>query len=90
MMKMEVNCESCQYFDKENENCSFIVCDGLDCEDAPCGLRYLEDYYSYDIVDDETISVNGTEYKYEITLNPLIPDSKSCRVFIDGNYYYFG
>lgn len=86
----EVICEECQYYDSENENCTYIACDGIDCDDAPCGFPYLEDFYKYDIVDDETIIVDGKEYKHEITLNPYMPDSKSSRVFIDGKYYYFG
>ena len=87
----EIKCEDCEYFDKENQNCSYISCDGLDCDDAPCEFPYLEDYYSYDLGDgDGKIIINGKTYIYEMTLSMKVPDSKCCRVFIDGKYYYFG
>lgn len=87
----EIKCEGCKYFDKESENCTFIACDGLDCDDAPCGFRELEDYFKYEVGDDDgEIIINGKSYKYELTLNPCVPDHKCCRVFVEGNYYYFG
>lgn len=90
-MSDEVNCAECEYFDKENDNCTYLSCDGLDCEDAPCGFRLLTDYYDYDLTDEDGIVVvNGKSYVYEMTMSMKVPDEKCCRVLIDGNYYYFG
>ena len=92
---LELNCKDCEYYDPENENCSYLSCDGLDCEDAPCGFRLLADYYEYELADDDlydegTVIVNGKPYVYEMTLSMKVPDEKCCRVFVEGNYYYFG
>jgi len=73
----ELNCENCEYYDPENENCSYLSCDGLDCEDAPCGFRELADYYDYDYgEEDSTIIINGKTYQYEMTLSMKVPDEK--------------
>jgi len=90
-MNEEIKCEDCEYFDKENDNCTYLACDGLDCEDAPCDLRLLSDYYEYSLSDEDgIIIVNGKPYEYEMTMSTKVPDSKCCRVLIDGNFYYFG
>ena len=90
-MTDELNCKDCEYYDPENENCSYLSCDGLSCDDAPCWFRELGDYYDYDYGDeDNTIIINGKTYQYEMTLSMKVPDEKCCRVFVEGNYYYFG
>lgn len=89
-MAEEIKCEECEYFDKENENCSYLSCDGLDCEDAPCGFRELVEYFGEYDIQDEKVIVNGKAYEYEMNLSQAVPDHKCCRVLIDGNYYYFG
>ena len=87
----EIKCEDCAYYDKENENCRYFSCDGLDCEDMPCGFRMLEDYYQYELGENEgEIIIDGKSYEYEMTLNPKVPDDGCCRVLVDGSYYYFG
>ena len=36
-MTDEINCENCKYYDKEGDYCTWITCDGLDCdEQLPC------------------------------------------------------
>ena len=33
----EIDCANCQYYNKEDDYCSWIACDGLDCdEQLPC------------------------------------------------------
>lgn len=90
-MSEEIKCEECRCFDKENDNCPYISCDGLDCGEAPCDFRMLTDYFEYELSDEEgIIIVNGKPYEYEMTMSTEIPDDKCCRVFIDGKFYYFG
>lgn len=86
----EIKCEECVYYDKENENCSYLSCDGIDCDDAPCGFPYLTDFYKYEPGDDGEIIIDGKLYQYEINLSQSVPDDRCCRVFIDGKYFYFG
>jgi len=86
-----LNCEDCEYFDKENDNCKYFACDGLDCADMPCDFRMLEDYYKHELGEKEgEIIIDGKNYEYEMTLDPKVPDYACCRVLVDGNFYYFG
>lgn len=57
----------------------------------PC--KYLDDFYpDWEFVEDTDgfIEINGSRYQYEMTLSSDVSDDLSKRVFIDGDYFYFG
>lgn len=31
-----IDCEKCEYYDREDERCAAFVCDGIDCPPLPC------------------------------------------------------
>ena len=46
--------------------------------------------FSFDEENEENVIVNGESIPYEMTLSLQYDDAHCMRVFIDGQYYYFG
>lgn len=30
-----VDCSDCEYYDVDEDRCTYLICDGLDCEECP-------------------------------------------------------
>ena len=41
-METEINCEECEYYDKEEGICGAFVCTGIDCPDLPCEMQQVK------------------------------------------------
>ena len=38
-----MECECCKYYDSEDCRCTWLACDGLDCDEKlPCEIKYEE------------------------------------------------